>query len=79
MTLTLNGGPHGSCHFICGAETPPEEVRLRGPSPGTTVVYRLTGWKFREPYSDTWVYGSSKVTWEPPPRLVKFKHNSSSS
>lgn len=72
MTLTLHGGPHANCHFRWERDKPPEEIRLRGPKPGTTAVYRLTDWKCDEQYTDTWVYGKCQVTWSTPPRLVNF-------
>lgn len=71
MILTLHGGPQGSCHFKCGWKKPPAEVRVPGPRQ-TTAVYQLTGWKRRGQYTDTWVYGKSKVVLEEPPPLVRF-------
>lgn len=74
MVLTLVGGPHAHCHFACEAQTPPERVLLQGPNVHTTAVYTPAGYKFREPYSQTWLYELSEVTWEAPPELVRFDH-----
>lgn len=67
MTCVLTVGPHNNCHFRPEGDTPPKEIHLRGPDIHTTAVYKLTDLQ-----KGMWVYGKCDVTWDTPPRLVKF-------